>query len=80
LSLTLAESATIPPNIATASPSTTTLRSPASTPHIDPQRIGIWGFSVGTVLAALAGLTDNQAEIEGQSGSSGYSNRVQAIG
>jgi len=55
------------------------LRANAAAYHIDPQRIGIWGFSAGGHLAALAALTANMREFEGQSGSAGYSSEVQAV-
>ncbi len=45
----------------------------------DPDRIGILGLSAGGHLAALAGLTGDLPELEGDIGPPGYSSRVQAV-
>ena len=45
---------------------------------IDPERVAIAGFSAGGHLAALAATTVGVPELEGESGSPGYSTRVQA--
>ncbi len=55
------------------------LRSHASEYDIDPDRIGVWGGSAGGHLAALLGTTGDIPELEGNSGSLGYSSRVQAV-
>jgi acetyl esterase/lipase len=55
------------------------LRANAATYGIDPDHIGIGGASAGGGLAALAGLTGDLPELEGSSGSPGYSSRVQAV-
>jgi len=55
------------------------LRANAQTYHIDPQRIGIWGFSAGAQLAALAGVTRNMPELEGDVGSPGFPSHVHAV-
>jgi acetyl esterase/lipase len=55
------------------------LRANAATYGIDAAHIGIWGGSAGGHLAALAGLTGDLPELEGHSGSPGYSSRVQAV-
>jgi acetyl esterase/lipase len=46
---------------------------------VDPERIGVWGHSAGGHLAALLGTTGDMPELEGMSGSPGYSSRVQAV-
>ena len=55
------------------------LRANADIYHIDPNRIGIWGFSAGAHLAALAGVTGNLSELEGNVGSPGVPSHVQAV-
>ena len=55
------------------------LRATAPSYAIDPERIGIWGFSAGGHLAALAALTADLPELEGTCGSAGYSSRVHAV-
>jgi acetyl esterase/lipase len=55
------------------------LRAHAAEYPIDISRIGIVGDSAGGHLAALAGLTDGTAELEGTSGSPGHSSAVQAV-
>lgn len=45
----------------------------------DPDRIGLWGHSAGGHLAALAGLTGDGAEFEGEVGPAEVSSRVQAV-
>ncbi len=55
------------------------LRATAGQYQVDPDRIGIAGFSAGGHLAALAGLTSDRPELEGHGGSAGYSSRVQAV-
>lgn len=46
---------------------------------VDPDHIGVWGSSSGGHLAALAGLTGDLPELEGDVGPAGYSSRVRAI-
>jgi acetyl esterase/lipase len=55
------------------------LRANAQQYHVDPDRIGVWGFSAGAHLASLVGLTGDVPALEGHSGSPGYSSRVQAV-
>lgn len=45
---------------------------------INPERVGLAGFSAGAHLAALAATTPGVPELEGESGSPGYSTHVQA--
>lgn len=54
------------------------LRANTETYPIDPNRIGIIGDSAGGHLAALAALTADRPELEGESGSPGHSSAVQA--
>ena len=46
---------------------------------IDPDRIGLWGHSAGGHLAALAALTPDLPELEGDLGPLGVSSRVHAV-
>jgi acetyl esterase/lipase len=55
------------------------LRANAGTYHIDPNRIGAWGCSFGGSFAALLGLTNADAGLEGSSGFSDQSSRVKAV-
>jgi acetyl esterase/lipase len=55
------------------------LRANAATYRIDPNRIGVTGTSSGGYLAALIGVTDGSAGLEGTGGFAGVSSRVQAV-
>jgi acetyl esterase/lipase len=55
------------------------MRANASRYNIDPDRIGIVGWSSGAHLALLLGLTSPADGLEGNSGNAGYSSRVQAV-
>lgn len=55
------------------------LRAHAEEYNVDPHRIGLTGGSAGGHLTALAGLTADMPELEGDSGWAGYSTRVQAV-
>ncbi len=55
------------------------LRASAGTYHINPQRIGVVGFSAGAHLACLLGLTNKKDGLEGSGGHPEESSRVQAV-
>jgi len=55
------------------------VRANASKYHIDPKRIGVTGQSAGGHLSLLVGLSDPQSKLEGESGNSDQSSRVQAV-
>jgi len=55
------------------------LRASAADYGVDGRAIGVAGFSAGAVLGALAGLTADTAELEGDGGWAGHSSRVQAV-
>jgi acetyl esterase/lipase len=55
------------------------LRANADVYHIDPNRIGAWGCSVGGTIAALLGLTNAGAGLEGNGGYGEQSSRVEAV-
>ena len=55
------------------------LRANAAKYHVDPGRIGVTGGSAGGHLSLLVGLTDVQANLEGDRGNPDQSSRVQAV-
>ena len=55
------------------------LRASAATYAIDPERIGVVGFSAGAILALMAGLTGPKDGLEGEAASYEYSSEVQAV-
>ena len=55
------------------------LRANAQKYNIDPDRIGVTGFSSGGNLAALLGTSGGDAFLEGAEGTLGYSSRIQAV-
>lgn len=55
------------------------LRAHAKELNIDPERIGVMGESSGGHMALMVGLTGPDDGLEGDSGSPGFSSRVQAV-
>jgi acetyl esterase/lipase len=55
------------------------LRANASKYNLDPDRVGVWGFSAGGHLAALLGTSGGVKELEGNGDNMSYSSRVQAV-
>ena len=55
------------------------LRANASKYNLDPDRIGVWGFSAGGHLAALLGTSGDVPELEGRGDNLNVSSRVQAV-
>lgn len=55
------------------------LRKNASKYNLDPNNFGLWGSSAGGHLVALAGLTGNTKELEGNVGITDALSKVQAV-
>jgi acetyl esterase/lipase len=55
------------------------LRANAAMFHIDPKLFGAWGCSRGGYMAAIVGVTDAGAGMEGNSGFPDTSSRLQAV-
>lgn len=55
------------------------VRAHAARYGLDPQKIGVWGYSAGGHLAALLGSSNNRPELEGSLGNTALSSEVQAV-
>src|SRR5205085_994504 len=55
------------------------LRAHADRFAIDPQRVGVVGYSAGGQLACLLGMTEGRLDLEGTGGHGEHSSRVQAV-
>ncbi len=55
------------------------LRANSSTYRLDPDHIGVWGYSAGGHLAALLGTSGGVPELEGSGDNMQYSSGVQAV-
>jgi acetyl esterase/lipase len=79
ISYRLTTEAKFPAQIEDAKAAVRWLRANAGKYHINPQRIGVVGFSAGAHLACLLGLTDQKDGLEGRGGHAEESSRVQAV-
>ncbi len=79
ISYRMSYQAVFPAQIHDAKAAVRWLRANAEHYHINPDRIGAWGFSSGGHLASLLGVTGDLPTLEGECGSPGYSSRVQAV-
>jgi acetyl esterase/lipase len=75
----LSDQATFPAQLHDVKAAVRWVRANADELGVDPERVGVWGHSAGGHLAALLGTTGDQPELEGTSGSPGFSSRVQAV-
>lgn len=75
----LSHQATFPAQIADARAAVRWLRAHADDYHIDPARIGVWGYSSGGHLAALLGTAPDATALDDGAAANGYSSRVQAV-
>jgi acetyl esterase/lipase len=75
----LSGEATFPAQLHDAKAAVRWLRARADELGIDPGRIAAWGESAGGHLAALLGLTGDDAALEGEVGVTGPSSRVSAV-
>lgn len=74
----LSDEATFPAQIHDVKAAIRWLRAQPEVLGIDPERVALAGFSAGGHLAALAATTVGVPELEGESGSPGYSTQVRA--
>jgi len=75
----LSHQAIFPAQIADARAAVRWLRAHADDYHIDPKRIGVWGYSSGGHLAALLGTAPEATVLDDGTAADGYSSRVQAV-
>jgi acetyl esterase/lipase len=75
----LARTAPFPAQLEDCKAAVRWLRANASTYNLDPDRIGVWGYSSGGHLAALLGTTGGVPELEGSGENMQYSSQVQAV-
>jgi acetyl esterase/lipase len=75
----LTDAAPFPAQIEDCKAAVRWLRANASMYNLDPDRIGVWGFSAGGHLAALLGTSGGVRELEGNGDNMSYSSRVQAV-
>ena len=75
----LARTAPFPAQLEDCKAAVRWLRANASTYSLDPDRIGVWGYSSGGHLAALLGTTGGVPELEGSGENMQYSSQVQAV-
>ena len=75
----LTEVAPFPAQIEDCKAAVRWLRANASKYNLDPDRIGVWGFSAGGHLAALLGTSGGVRELEGGGDNLNVSSRVQAV-
>jgi acetyl esterase/lipase len=79
VSYRLVPAATFPAQIEDAKAAIRWLRAHADQYHIDPERIGVAGFSAGGHLVGLLGTTDKEAGFDAAEGNTDQSSRVQAV-
>jgi acetyl esterase/lipase len=75
----LARTAPFPAQLEDCKAAVRWLRANASLYNLDPDRIGVWGYSSGGHLAALLGTTGGLPELEGNGDNLQYSSQVQAV-
>lgn len=79
ISYRLAPAAKFPAQVEDCKAAVRWLRANAARYHVDPDHLGVMGFSAGGHLACLLGAADARAGLEGQGGHPERSSRVQAV-